>query len=80
MNITMEEVRKIADIIPGYMVIYRVDDALHRIYYSKNLPGLYGYQEDEYEKFQADPMELILESDRRLIIEKMRKNLREDME
>ncbi len=69
---TINEIKDIADCIPGYTVVYKITDKLERIYYSKNVPELTGHSAEEFVNVSIDnPFGLIISGDRNEISKKL---------
>lgn len=81
MDVTMESVRSLIDLMPGYVVVYQIRDGIHRLGYTQAVPELSGYTPEEYEQIsQADASALIYEEDRTPTLRRLQEAIREQGE
>ena len=66
------------DLIPGGVVVYRTTEPIEPLYFSAQVPALFGMTEEEYHVvFAGDPRRLIHEEDRDAALLQVKRCLRE---
>lgn len=76
MEKVLANLKNTLEYLPGYNVIYKVDQGLKRICYSSNVPSLTGYTAEEYTQYANDQvLNLVYPPDRKLIHMKMQEQI-----
>lgn len=77
-ELSHERIGELARLVPGEVVVYLVDDGLHRLYASDGIPALTGHTPEEYKAaLNEDAFDAVAESDRPRIQEEIARGLRE---